>query len=427
MTKKQDQIEDSIADFNLLFDSTPDVMGIVDHDGYYRSINPAWTETLGHSIEDITGTPFLGLFHPDDRASVGRSPETVTCGPISEVRVLRKDGSYRWLEWWAIRPSDHSEIITVGRDIEDRKALETRIAKSEENFKDLIEGADDAICTADLEGRLTSVNRATERMSGRSRDEILGKPFADFVASEYHETLKQMTQMKLDGRESTVCEVEIVDTHGTRIPVELNTRLRFKDGRPIGIHGIARDIRVRRKLAEDLRQRNSELEAANRTIRSLLNQDALTKLANRRSLQEELDRAMSFSRRSGQPLAVVICDVDRFKQVNDNFGHAAGDEVLSAFGGLLGISCRKEDTAARYGGEEFVLLLPNTSLQAAMEFAERVRSRTENLRVPSGAAITVSCGVTVIEPKDSAEGLIARADSALYAAKQKGRNRVASG
>jgi two-component system cell cycle response regulator len=238
--------------------------------------------------------------------------------------------------------------------------------------------------------------------------------------------MKQMTQMKLEGRESTVFEVEIVNKIGTRIPVELNTRLQIRDGKPIGLQGIARDIRVRRQLAEDLRQRNSELEAANTTIRSLMNQDPLTKLANRRSLEEELDRAMSFSKRSKQPLAVVICDVDRFKQINDNFGHAAGDEVLSAFGGLLRSSCRKEDTAARYGGEEFLLLLPNTSLEAAMEFAERVRARTETLRIPSGATITISCGVTIAVPEDSGEGFIARADAALYAAKQSGRNRVNS-
>jgi len=324
MTKEQHRIGDSIASFKLLFDSTPDLMGIVDNDGYYRSINPAWTETLGYSIADISGTPFLELFHPDDRPTVDKSRKTPTPGAISEVRIQTKAGNYRWLEWWTIRPSDKSEVITVGHDIEDRKTLETQLAETE----DLVENADDAIYTADLEGRLTRINRTTEKLSGHSREEILGKPFADFVAPEYHETPKQMTQMKLAGRGSTVFEVKVVITNGTRIPVELNTRLRFKDGKSIGIQGIARDIRVRRKLAEDLRQRNSELEAANSTIRSLMNQDPLTKLANRRSLEEELDRAMSFSKRSGQPLAVVICDLDRFKQVNDNFGHAAGDEVL---------------------------------------------------------------------------------------------------
>jgi diguanylate cyclase (GGDEF)-like protein/PAS domain S-box-containing protein len=317
-------------------------------------------------------------------------------------------------------------LITIARDLELRKSLESQLSETDQEFEDLVENADDAICTADLEGRLTGVNRATEKLSGYPRSEILGKPFASFVAPEFHETLHRMTRIKLEGRTSTVFEVEIINRDGQRIPVELNTRLNYRDDKPVGIQGIARDIRVRRQLADDLKQRNLELEVANTTIRSLMNQDPLTKLANRRSLEEEIERAMSFSKRSLRPIAIVICNLDSFKQINDNFGHAAGDEVLSAFGGLLGASCRLEDTAARYGGEEFVLLLPNTPLEAAMDFAERVHSQTETLRVPSGATVTASFGVTLMQPDDTGDSLTARADAALYRAKEDGRNRVAS-
>lgn len=420
------QLDDLTAAFGQMIDAMPDLVGIADRNGRFRRINLAWTERLGYSTGDMNEISFAELFHPDDAADALRSLETPEASSIRELRIRRKDGSLRRVEWWAIAVPERSEVITFARDIELRKALEAQLAEVEEKFEDLIENADDAICTADLDGCMTSVNRAAERLCGCVRSEILGRPFSDFVPREFHETLKKMTQLKMSGRRSTVFEVEILDRDGGRIPVELNTWLQVRDGTPIGIQGIARDVRFRRQLAEDLKQRNVELEAANTTIRSLLNQDPLTKLANRRSLEEELERAMSFAKRSLQPLALVLCDVDRFKLVNDTFGHAVGDEVLSAFGGLLGVSCRLEDTAARYGGEEFVLVLPNTPLESAIEFAERLRTRTETLQIPSGAAITASFGVTIMQPGDTPDSLISRADAALYKAKQNGRNQIAS-
>ena len=409
----------------ILSELSPALMGVTDGEGRYQWINRTWAEKLGYSIEDLTTIPYTALIHPDDRSKAVPRHGNEDPG-IVELRHSRKDGSYVWLDWSVLVSEERDEIYTIGHDITARKKIESRLELVEQKFSNLVDNADDVICTGDLEGNFISMNKAAERISGYTTAEVLGVPFSQFVAPEYRPMIKQMTELKLSGRESTVYEIELLTKDGRRIPMELNTRLMYANGKPVGVQGIARDIRVRKKLADELMHRNKELEKANATIRSLMNQDSLTKLANRRSLQEAIDKSISFSKRTEQPLSVVLCDLDRFKGVNDNFGHSAGDEVLSAFGGLLGASCRKEDTPARYGGEEFVLLLPNTALKAAVEFAERVRARTETLRVPSGATITVSFGVTQFKPEDSPDSLLTRADAALYLAKEGGRNRVAS-
>ena len=179
-------------------------------------------------------------------------------------------------------------------------------------------------------------------------------------------------------------------------------------------------------MANELWRRNEALEEANATIRRLMNQDSLTKLANRRGLEETLERAISFARRTAQPLCLVLCDIDHFKAINDTFGHVAGDEVLSSFARVLDNSCRREDTAARFGGEEFVLLLPNTQLDRAVGIAERVRGNMGRIELEGDTTLTASFGVAECWIDDTSESLIARADEALYSAKEAGRDKVMS-
>ena len=174
----------------------------------------------------------------------------------------------------------------------------------------------------------------------------------------------------------------------------------------------------------DRKQTEMSLREANRTIGRLMREDPLTGLANRRALEENLPRAVSFARRWKHPLSVVMADLDHFKTVNDRYGHLAGDQVLVSFSQLLKNACRVEDIVARFGGEEFVLLLPNTSLQQAAKLAERLRLDTTEATMPIPVPITSSFGVTCFEAYDTEDSLIARADRALYQAKANGRNCV---
>jgi diguanylate cyclase (GGDEF)-like protein len=155
--------------------------------------------------------------------------------------------------------------------------------------------------------------------------------------------------------------------------------------------------------------------------------DPLTKLPNARSVQETLIRMVAQAQRTGLPLSAVVLDLDHFKALNDRHGHQAGDEVLQAVGGALRRGIRASDFAGRWGGEEFVILLPDTDHDGAMHLAESLRKELDGLHVPGVTAhVTGSLGVATL-PDSAADGpsLIRAADSALYTAKQAGRNRVA--
>ena len=153
--------------------------------------------------------------------------------------------------------------------------------------------------------------------------------------------------------------------------------------------------------------------------------DSLTGLANRRALEETLAHEIARAQRFKHPLGIVLLDLDRFKEINDSFGHAAGDLMLRTVSRLLTSLARQADTVARWGGEEFVVVLPETDLDGARHFAERLRLAIHGS--PVGEMRTsASCGVATMLPGDTVEAMLGAADQALYLAKAKGRNRTES-
>jgi diguanylate cyclase (GGDEF)-like protein len=174
-----------------------------------------------------------------------------------------------------------------------------------------------------------------------------------------------------------------------------------------------------KKLQDQLRERNAQLDEMSRT-------DALTRLYNRRHLDDELARRLIDARRHGDPLSVIILDIDHFKRVNDDHGHPAGDMVLREFAGRLAPQLRTGDVAGRWGGEEFLVILPRTALADAHQVAERIRGAVAAVPFLAGEEqlrITVSGGCAG-GPVDSLEGLVSLADTCLYEAKARGRDQI---
>ncbi len=180
--------------------------------------------------------------------------------------------------------------------------------------------------------------------------------------------------------------------------------------------------------AAEITQLKDELQTARREAMT----DALTGLANRKMFDFKLREATQDSMESGDPLALLILDLDHFKQVNDAYGHNIGDQVLKLMGVILKETLKGQDTAARYGGEEFAVVLPKTQIGNAIKLAEHIRQRLakkEMVNRKTGdnlGSITVSVGVAAFDSKEQPAELIERADRALYAAKNGGRNRVVS-
>jgi len=189
-------------------------------------------------------------------------------------------------------------------------------------------------------------------------------------------------------------------------------------------------VRRLETLLAEKEQLATELAEANARLERMAATDPLTRLSNRRAFHDALDQQLHRSARAQAPLSLLMIDVDHFKRLNDTHGHQAGDEVLRRLGQCLMDASRGADVAARYGGEEFSLILPDTSGEAALIVAERVRSAVEQMDIEAECStlhITVSLGAATVCAPDAhlrAEELIAAADAALYCAKDGGRNRV---
>jgi len=236
-----------------------------------------------------------------------------------------------------------------------------------------------------------------------------------------------------------------------KAPLELDASaggVRRVDGSPIGdaerqliaevldLVGAAHEHDARVRALEErvtaLQLENLDLVAKNRFLSEISARDSLTGLYNRWYVMEKIDSEMNRALRHGYPMSVLMLDLDHFKQINDSFGHPAGDEVLKSVGQVLRESCRVYDVAGRYGGEEFCLVLPETRVNNTSTVAERIRHRLETTALNVGGSsvtVTASIGVAGTDSASpdgvlSATALIERADRALYAAKHHGRNRV---
>ena len=183
------------------------------------------------------------------------------------------------------------------------------------------------------------------------------------------------------------------------------------------------------ELHRRLAFQNGELEKLNRMLFEQSRQDPLTSLGNRLRLREELQVLQSRTERYGHSYAVALCDVDFFKAYNDRYGHLAGDDVLRRVAAAISSGLRGGDAAYRYGGEEFLIVLPEQDAEDADATTDRLRRAVEDLGIPHAdgtprGVVTISAGVAMSPEAEDADALLKAADTALYAAKEAGRNRV---
>ncbi len=173
-----------------------------------------------------------------------------------------------------------------------------------------------------------------------------------------------------------------------------------------------------------LLQQQNEFEALARSLQQQAAHDALTGLYNRQKFDALCAAEIARGKRYGTPLALIMYDIDHFKNINDTYGHLVGDRVLFESARVVTARMRESDTLARWGGEEFMILAPHTDLEKAMSLAEQVRGVIDDTTFPTVGRVTCSFGVTALSEHDTVDKLIYRADAAMYQAKRNGRNRV---
>jgi diguanylate cyclase (GGDEF)-like protein/PAS domain S-box-containing protein len=283
----------------------------------------------------------------------------------------------------------------------------------------LLMTAGEGIFGVDMENTTTFVNPAAQNMLGYTSDELVGRRVHALIhgrrpdGSPYPETECPISQTLWDGKPRSH-EDSLIRRDGSYLPVHMTVSPINEGDECVGAVIVFRDI-------TELKEKEAALTLLART-------DTLTGLVNRRYFIEQLDAEISRWRRTGQPSALLMIDLDAFKQVNDTWGHAAGDEVLKHFSEVLRRSLRRVDVPGRIGGEEFAVLLPDSDAEHARAAAERLRGNIENEPAVTGfggITVTVSIGVTLLhECDESADQPLLRADQALYRAKGAGRNRV---
>jgi len=409
------EILDSLLDPHLLLSPLRDTTGKIT-DFRINDANIAAAEYYHLERESMLGRGLLEFLPSDGvRALLAMARDAYESGEPLVVNnypfALETYGQESRFDIRAVRIDD--EIVWTWRDVTERYLAAKRLAASEERYRLLAENSSDVV-TRIRRGSIQWISPSVTPTFGWAVDECVGRLASDFVAEEHREHCAE-------------CIARLDAGHTIRV----RTIVRAKDGTPhwIEVHAspyldasghhdgfVATSRVIDAQVAAE-----QQLEHRART-------DELTQLLNRKEVLSRIESLGTQCRRTGHELAVLFCDLDRFKHINDTHGHAVGDEVLRSTARRLRETLRtSDDLAARVGGDELLVVLHGVqNMDNAVTLAEKLRAAAmEPISTAKGPVVaTLSIGVTLAHPDESTDTLVARADAAMYRAKHKGRNRV---
>jgi len=392
----------------LEFHSSPEPMWVHDETNLeILDVNPAAVQAYGWSRDEFQRlrlTNVVDATADELRHTMGGLPEAPTVA--GEWGYRTKEGSLRWalVTSQAVVHQGRPARLCVAHDVTAQRDNEART-------RAILDQAADAILTVDLDGLVESVNAAAERMFGYTADEICGTDVRRLM-HEPEATTSAGSSVQVEARGALRLGREVTGQRrdGTTFPLELAVTDVELGERTITTV-VARDVTERKAFERRLAHQGTH--------------DALTGLPNRVLFMDRLAHAIATSGRTRRPLAVLFCDLDRFKVINDSMGHTAGDALLFAVAGRIRSALRTSDTVARFGGDEFVILAEDMADEAdAVRVAEKL---AESLREPvrignQEIVVTASIGIAVADAQSATpETLVRDADVAMYRAKSRGR------
>ncbi len=420
------QLADSENRYRLLAEHASEVVLQVDRQQLVSWASPSAGDVFGRPIDDIAGRALEEFVMWEDRRDASRQvAAALQSGRTStwRSRFVSEPGPWRWMAVHAaaVEPTDAADdadrSIVVGlRDIHDQVLAEQSLSQSEQRFRLAMDGAPQGMALVGLHLRFLEWNEALRALIGRDNEWLAEHLMTDVIHREDHEQDLEQRDLLLAGESPRAFrEQRLVTADGrTRWVLQSSSLLRDEAGMPLYYVEQFQDVTENRANREKL-----AFQARH---------DVLTQLANRNGFDELTARLFDSDHGTSQGHAVLFCDLDNFKDINDQFGHAVGDRVLAAAAARVRAGIREGDIAARLGGDEFVILLRGVSDSATAEaIAEKLRAAVSqpirNLDHP-GLRVTMSIGVAVGE-SSADQGVVLRdADAALYRAKAAGRNRV---
>lgn len=433
LRRAQSTLEASRERYVDFYDFAPVGYVTLRSDGTLDEINLTGAVMLGEERNNLLHKNFADYIAPENRdiwkqhlASVVQNDSKFIC----ELAILRKNGMQMHVQLDSLRlqKKDSTVLRIAMTDITERIRAEEAIREQEEFFRMITENIEDFIAVLDLEGRRL-YNSPSYAKLFKSIDHMIGTDsFSDVhpddrerVKQVFKETVRSGTGLTIEYRFMTEDgKVRHMESHGTIIHDKLAGASR--------VLVISHDITERKQTEEK--------------IRNLAYFDTLTQLPNRRMLDDRINQAMSASKRSGDYCALMFLDLDKFKPLNDLYGHSAGDSFLIEVAHRISSCMREMDTVARFGGDEFVVMLSKldndkeSSIEQTKIIAEKIRSviskpyvltikNRENSEQTFEHQCTVSIGVAMFLDHDyTPDALLNRADKAMYQAKEDGRNKV---
>lgn len=336
-------------------------------------------------------------------------------------------------------------------EIEHKKRINTSLEENEELIRSAFDYAPIGKALVGLDGGFMKVNPALCRLLGYSEEEMLSTDFQSLTHPDDLERDQRAFEETLAG-EGDYYSIEKRYIHRTGEPIWALLTVKLvhnPDGSPRYFIGQIVDISFQKQAEAELRQArdqleskvrerthelaeaNRKLEESNRQLQDLASRDTLSGLANRRRLLEAINYQLQDSRRYKVPWCIMMMDIDYFKEVNDKFGHTAGDAAIRAMGRILHDNLRETDIAGRYGGDEFCVMVTHSALHEARIIAAKIHASVGREDIPYGddGTFRISCSIGVVEWQPTfttAEGILEHADQALYLAKAKGRDTIAT-
>lgn len=382
------------------------------------SFSPSWMAQLGYGPVELPHTfdTWLELLHPDDRdAALGRATDCVSRADVmhyeSEFRMRHKNGQYHWILARAEKQLDESSLPyrLVGShvDMTERK-------RAEERFRGAVEAASTGMLMVDTEGRIVLTNKRAADLFGYQEEELLGQPIERLIPKKarpgHAELISRYMTEASERRMGNGREVfaQHRDGHDFRVEIAL-TPIEGRGGNYV----LASVEDITERLLTEQR------------INQLIHFDSLTNLPNRNLLNDRISQAIATAVRDQHPLAVLFMDLDHFKYINDTLGHRVGDQLLQAVSRRIAESVRECDTVSRVGGDEFVIVLPESGIDASARVATKLQHALSQPYQVGEHTLITTCSIGIaMYPDDGLdfETLYQRADTAMYRAKQEGRN-----